>query len=166
METSRKDSLKKRQQQAAEKLPEGYDLKDYDWNDEAEKWEVKPGSDSEALHLNMSDHLKESEFGDLFSRAKESDFREVTGKYLNFDDWKKRESRIYVFTGMTHFNNTETGEPVPAVTLKDEQGDQYICAATVLVGSLSNQTPPKACKIEFLGKPQGKKYNALKVYVA
>lgn len=170
------EQLNADQKAAAALLPENSDLTKYDWVKSKKEWVLKPGLIDGLKELTDEEKEKfdtplDGEFGDLFSRAKEANavMEEVTGKYLSFDDWKKDEERIMVFTGMATFTKKEgpdAGEIIPAVKLVDEKGTRFISAAAVLTGSLTGVTPPKAVKIKNLGKPAGKKYYDLKVYVA
>lgn len=162
---------KKKAAEAKKSIPENHDPEKYGYDTEKNEWVLKPGlidglKDAPETFSNTT-QAPLSEFGDLFSRAKESNaaMEEVTGKYLSFESWTKDEERIMVFTGMTTFK-TEKDEIIPAAKLVDEQGTRFICASAVLTGSLANVAAPKAVKIKNLGKPAGKNYYDLKVFVA
>lgn len=103
----------------------------------------------------------------------ETPMREITGNYLDLNDFAEGEIRPYIFTGKTNFTTDKTDQKgdlivKDAVTLVDKTGKQFICASTVIVNSLFKvEKIPCGCKIQVNGKVKGKNGNYFdcKVYV-
>lgn len=98
------------------------------------------------------------------------DLKEVTGKYLSLSkDFTEGQTKSFIFYGMSQIVDNRTGEAVTAAMLRNKEGESFITANTVIVGSCSKLENPAYIRIKYTGKKKGSSgnfYDAAEVVTA
>jgi hypothetical protein len=124
---------------------------------------INDGIYAMAIGAEMDMQIDRNEAFDFFEKADNKSFETLGGgQYLNWEE-KPQGTYVFIFTGTTSWVDNSPqggGKTVTAVKLEDKEGNEWICAAKLIVENLSRvQVMPTMCRVIYGGKKKSKSGN-------
>lgn len=124
---------------------------------------INDGIYADAMGIHSDSPISRDEAFDLIENAKDSDFETLGGgSYLNFDELQPGRY-VFIFTGTTSWIDNSPqgqGKTVTAVKLENKEGEQFVCAAKLIVDALMQVSQlPCIFRVDYKGKKKSRSGN-------
>lgn len=118
---------------------------------------------SESIGAHVDSPVSREDAFDFFEKAADGSFETLGGgSYLNFDELKEGKY-VFLFTGTTSWVDNSPqgqGKTVNAVKLENKEGEQFVCAAKLIVDALMLVTQlPCLIRVDYRGKKKSRSGN-------